>query len=83
MADGGATVVGMLVVLATAVFLLPAVSVKLPAATLTLSEPLASGVTTSVACVALVRVKVPLVPPLTTTLAAEKLVPTSSLKVKV
>ena len=68
---------------AVAVLPLPARSVNLSAATLTSMVPveLAVGVTTRVACVPSTRVKLPLVPPVTTTEAVVKLVPTSSLKV--
>ena len=62
-----------------------AASVKVPAATDTwmVPEELAVGVTTKVACVVFTMVKVPAVPPVTTTSLAVKLVPTLSLKLKV
>jgi hypothetical protein len=59
-------------------------SLKLPAATLTVIVPatFGVGVTTSVACRPSTRVKVPAVPPLTVMSLAAKLTPTSSLKTK-
>ena len=64
-------------------FPLPARSVNLSAATLTSMLPVefAMGVTTSVAWLPSMRVKAPFVPPVTTTEAVVKLVPTSSLNV--
>ena len=66
--------------------LLPAVSLNAPAARSTFRVPLllAVGVTTSVAdLLSLAIAKAPLVPPVTATAAALKLLPTDSLNVKV
>jgi hypothetical protein len=72
-------------VFAGAVFALPAMSVKLPAATLTVIVPLALGVgvTTIVACEPLMRLKPLAVPPVTVMSEASKLTPTSSLNTNV
>ena len=70
---------------AAAVLLRPAASANDPAATAMSRLPaaLASGVTTRVARLPSMRVKAPLLPPVTVTSVASKLLPTSLLKLKV
>ena len=83
--DGGGGVTYACCAVAADVLALPARSVKAPAATVTSRVPVesAGGFATRVACVASTRTKAPLVPPVRAMSSVVKLVPTSSLKVKV